>query len=208
MMIHLIITHPRDYSRKISDTPLMRALTWKMAGYKLLAWEADSTAEVLALKVSNYRQREDIFNGRAFVGRWGQFNSLWENFYMPTRSRNNKPTRSEQPFATKGFLERRLSDGEILELDAWKPKPIEIFDHMAGMTHEGLKITLTYKADTGSGICTLTDNRPTSPTEGYALSSFDTDCLQALKMAIYKHTAILAGDWTSLLTLPIPSRRG
>lgn len=199
----------RDYRRVMEPTPLTRALNWRDKGFRLLAWEADANAEILAIKVMNYRQREDIFNARNFVNRWVAFLNAWENFYMPNQRRNtSKEPRADQPFATKGFLERRLMEDEIRELDDWEATPVEIFDHMAAMTHEGIKITLTYKADTGTGICTLTDNRTGSLTQGYALSSFDVDCLRALKMAIYKYTTILATDWSPLLIGGVPARRG
>jgi len=114
---------------------------------------------------------------------------------------NDKP-------AWQGFLDMRLTDAQLEELDGWKPKPQEIWDQVDEMTADGYRLTLSYNRNTKLASVTIIDDSPTRKSGGFALSNADTNGALALKMAVFKHKLLLMGDWTSLLDLPVKSRRG
>lgn len=107
-----------------------------------------------------------------------------------------------------GFLEFRLTDAELEELDAWKPKPQDIWDAVDSACTAGFRFTLSYNNRTKLASCTIVDDDASRKTGGYALSSADENGALALKMATFKHLK-LATDWTSLLGHDAPKgKRG
>jgi len=108
----------------------------------------------------------------------------------------------------KGFLDFRLTDELLAELDNWKPTPKQIWEVMDKLIASGYRATLSYNPRTHLASCTLIDDDPTRKTGGYALSSADEDGALALKMATFKHLK-LGEDWSSLLGHDAPKgKRG
>jgi hypothetical protein len=127
---------------------------------------------------------------------------------MARSQRKRDPIQDNSKAEWKGFLDFRLTDDELNELDQWKPKPSELWIEIDGMIQSGIRCTLTYNAKTHLASCTLIDDSNTRPSGGFALSSADTDGALALKMAVFKHMK-LDRTWASLLDKPMPlGRRG
>jgi len=116
--------------------------------------------------------------------------------------------RDDERAAWKGFLDRRLSDGELDEMDGWKPTPAEVFELLDGMIQDGYRLTLSYNKQTKLASVTIIDDEKKRASGGYALSNADTDGASALKMAVWKHVVLLGKLWDGLLDQPVRSRRG
>lgn len=153
---------------------------------------------------ASFREASNLFVGYKFVGKLSLFR---EALAMATRkSKPTDPVRVEEKAEWVGFLDYRLTDEHLAALDAWKPKPQEIFDEVDAMLANGYRFTLSYNKVTKLASVTVIDDDKTRKTGGYALSSGDADGALALKMAVYKHVHALDRNWEVLLSLP--SRRG
>ena len=129
-------------------------------------------------------------------------------FAMAANRKKRDPIPDNSKAEWKGFLDFRLTDEELTELDQWKPKPIELWAEIDVMITAGFRLTLTYNAKTHLASCTIIDDSNTRPSGGFALSSADGDGALALKMAVFKHLK-LDRTWVSLLDKPQPlGRRG
>jgi hypothetical protein len=111
------------------------------------------------------------------------------------------PIKDDDKAEWKGFLDYRLTEEELVELDNWKPKPSEIWTEVDAAIASGYRFTLTYNAKTHLASCTMIDDSGARESGGYALSSGDEDGALALKMAIFKHLR-LERTWASVLGTP------
>lgn len=111
--------------------------------------------------------------------------------------------------AWKGFLDFRLDDAQLQECDEWQPSAVEVFSAVDAIMLAGFRLTLSYNSTAKLANCTIIDDRSNSASAGFALSTADSSGLLALKAAVYKHSLVLQGDWTSLLDKPSAGgRRG
>lgn len=168
-------------------------------------WLRALCADVLLIRATSYRQPEDLFTRPRFWSDLLEFLALNEGATMA----RSKVQRSQADRAEwKGFLDRRLSDEELEELDNWKPKPIEVFAIVDEMMAADFRMTLSYSKRTGLASCTVIDDDPKRKTAGYALSTADENCAAALKAAVFKHAIVLKSDWSVLVEQPPKARRG
>jgi len=114
------------------------------------------------------------------------------------------PTREEW----KGFLECPLTDAQITQCDEWKPKPTELWEGYDALTRSGVEVKTSYSSVLSAATCTLADQRPNSPTRGYAISARDTTAALAFKMALFKFHFVLEENLTPLLSQAPKSKRG
>jgi len=159
----------------------------------------------LMTAATSHREKDDLFSRYQFGSR--RMALAQEMAKMAARKPRTQSQTSEKP-AWQGFLDLRLTEGQLDELDGWKPKPQEIWDAVDEMTADSYRLTLSYNKNTKLASVTIIDDSPTRKSGGFALSNADTNGALALKMAVFKHKLLLMGDWTSLLDLPVKSRRG
>jgi len=167
-------------------------------------WQKYMEADVLTLFAASHRQHEDLFQRTRFILRLGTYREITNHMAgrkTETRKDDNTPE-------WKGFLDRKLSDTELDELDGWKPKPSDIWDSVDALITSGFRLTLSYNSKTKLASVTLIDNREKSATAGFALSAADGDGALALKAMIFKHFVILKEDWNSISDTAPRAKRG
>lgn len=162
-------------------------------------------ADDLLRQVASHREATDLFGRYGFASRRCLL-SLEMN--MPTRKQEKTQETTDNRAEWKGFLDFRLDSSQLDALDAWKPKPAEVFEMVEITLQQGYKFTLSYNKQTKVATCTLIDSDPKSRTGGYGLASGDTDGASALKMAVYKQHILLENDWSRLVEAPPIARRG
>lgn len=121
-----------------------------------------------------------------------------------------KASRSKYTRASwQGFVERRLSDEELAELDEWQPSAMDVFSALDSALADGYRVTLSYNPTTSLATCTLMDDDKKRKSGGYALSTSDRDCSLALKAAMFKFVYVLEKSLESLVDQPSAGgRRG
>jgi hypothetical protein len=190
------------------DTRLSGAALWNGAATDATRdrlWMRGLCADVLLIRAASYRQPEDLFTRSKFATDLIEFFALSEGENMPPR----KTQRSQSDRAEwKGFLDRRLDEGELEALDSWKPKPTELFELIDHMMDDDYRLTLSYNKRTKLASCTVIDDQPGRKTAGYAISTSDENAAAALKAAVFKHIHILNSSWDALLEVPPKARRG
>lgn len=102
----------------------------------------------------------------------------------------------------KGFVERRLSEAELTELDGWKCPPAATFELLSRLVFAGYRWTASYNPQRKLACVVVTANNPDLAWNGYGMSSFDRDCYEAAKMAVFKHFFLMNEDWSTLLDQP------
>lgn len=159
----------------------------------------------LLKRVSSWYEATNIFSNPPFSLKLSDFRRIASA--MANNQRKDKKTAKRA--AWKGFLDFRLDDDQLQELDEWQPNAAEIFDCVDGIMLAGFRLTLSYNSLTKLSNCTIIDDRSDQLSGGFALSTADTSCALALKAAVFKHSLVLQGDWSSLLDKPSQGgRRG
>jgi len=151
----------------------------------------------------SHRQSTDVNTHRRFVLKQLAFDTLWRQFVMAKQQ--GKPTDANRS-EWKGFVELRLSETQLTELDTWKCPPAATFELLSRLVFGGYRWTASYNPQRKLACVVITANSPDIKWNGYGMSSFDTDCYAAAKMAVYKHFYVLNEDWTLLLDQPDVSR--
>lgn len=171
----------------------------------IMSWSIWVLSCELLSRAASFRGEGNLWESARFFGR---VSYLRGEFAMATSRKKRDPIPDVSKAEWKGFLDYRLSDDELQELDNWKPKPNELWAEIDEAIGAGYRFTLTYNAKTHLASCTIIDDSNMRPSGGYALSSADSDGASALKMAIFKHLK-LDRVWNSLLDKPQPlGRRG
>jgi len=120
-------------------------------------------------------------------------------------NKNMPPARAKW----QGFLDYRLTEDQLMELDGWQPTLVEIWEQADMLLTSNYRVTLSYNANTKTATATIIDDEPTRKAGGWALASSDSNGATALKAALYKHFHVLAADWENLLDIPnAGGRRG
>lgn len=187
---------------------VLSAGAWREAeatGNLELAWSIALLSDALLSRAASWRQATDFFTSYRCVN---QFGLLRQELRAMARGRKEVNKAQVDKAVWIGFLDYRLSSEELDELDAWKPKPQEIWDVIDELTVGGYRLTLSYNSRLKLSSATIIDDDSSRKTGGYALSSADEDGALALKMAVFKHLK-LARDWSPLLTNDSPrGKRG
>lgn len=168
-------------------------------------WYRALCADVLLIRAASYRQPEDLFTRPRF---WSDLLEFFVYNEGEMMARSKQQTKQGDRPEWKGFLERRLTEQELGELDEWKPKPTDVFNAIDGMMADDFRLTLSYNKRTRLATCTIIDDSPSRKTRGWALSTADENAAAALKAAVFKHTLCLDNSWDGLLELPPRAQRG
>jgi len=168
-------------------------------------WSVCLFADDLLRSAASYHGEGDIFVSYRFSSK---FALLRGELAMATRRKTTQPIKDTDKAEWKGFLDFRLNDAQLAELDEWKPRPSDIWAEVDAAIAAGFRFTLSYNAKTHLASATMICDDTDKKYGGYALSSSDEDGALALKMAVFKHVK-LAHDWTSLLdAAPTRGKRG
>lgn len=182
-----------DWKRGIEDDSLTRM------------WTVSLYADDLLRRAASFRGTGDVF----LTGKFYSKLALLRREIADMAGRKVRDAIKDNDKAEwKGFLDFRLTDELLAELDGWKPKPADIWTEVDAMIADGYRLILSYNAKTHLASCTVICDANTKAWGGWALSSSDEDGALALKMAIFKHLH-LQRDWSGLLGQPqAKGRRG
>lgn len=165
---------------------------WQASSY--LFWHADD----LTVRAVSWRDAGNLFSSYRFSI------LLWKFREECAVMAGRKPKESRAVRAKwVGFLDYRLSDDELMDLDSWKPTTAEIWECVDTLIEGGYRVALSYNATLKVASCTLMDDDAERRSGGYGLSSSDTDGAAALKAAVFKHFHVLSGDWAQLVDAPL-----
>lgn len=197
---------PRS-SRKFDMVPYTGRewLTAKGMDRLIFSWSIWVLSCELLNRAASYRGDSNVWESQRFFGR---VSYLRGEIAMARGAQKRDPIKDTDKAEWKGFIDYRLSEDELAELDNWKPKPTEIWTEVDAAIASGFRFTLTYNAKTHLASCTMIDDNAARGSGGYALSSSDEDGALALKMAIFKHVR-LDRTWQTLLGKPMAkAKRG
>lgn len=134
---------------------------------------------------------------------------LFREFSKTMAGNKSNDKKSSVRASWKGFLDFRLSDDQLSELDGWQPSALELMENVDGIMFDGYRFTLSYNKQTKLATCTLIDDVKERVSGGYGLSTSDSTAALALKAAVYKHALVLERSWASLVGTPSQGgRRG
>lgn len=134
---------------------------------------------------------------------------LFREFSKTMAGNKSNDKKSSVRASWKGFLDFRLSDDQLSELDGWQPSALELMESVDGIMFDGYRFTLSYNKQTKLATCTLIDDVKERVSGGYGLSTSDSTAALALKAAVYKHALVLERSWASLVGTPSQGgRRG
>jgi len=170
-----------------------------------ILWSIALFSDDLLKSCASYHGEGDIFVSYRFSSKWAQLKGFYA---MAARKGKRDGIRQEEKAEWKGFLDYRLDDAGLAELDEWKPRPADVWAEVDAGIAMGFRFTLSYNVRTHLASCTMICDDGDKAYGGYALSSSDEDGALALKMMVFKHVK-LGHDWASLMTDDKPKgRRG
>jgi hypothetical protein len=171
-----------------------------VSGYRVIL-----LADDLLERCLSWYERADLFSSPRFLSKLAL---LREEIKVMSNNSSRDKKSSARP-AWKGFIDFRLDDDQLQELDEWSPSALEIFESVDAIFLAGYHMTLSYNPNTKLSTCTIIDDDKKRPSAGYGLSTADVNSGAALKAAVYKHSLVLRGDWSELLDKPSQGgRRG
>lgn len=99
----------------------------------------------------------------------------------------------------RGFKDVRLSETQREAYEHWDIHDGDIYELAASAVSQGFKFTCSYNHSNDTYTATLTgqDGSP-SAAQGYSLSAFAPSWYDAVRTLMYKHDAILEGDWSKI----------
>lgn len=162
-------------------------------------------SDEMLTKAASHREPTDMFSQYQFASR---LVLLGQEFDAMAARKSKSPRGASERNEWQGFLECRLTEEQLAELDNQKPKPAEIWAAVDEMILSDYRFTLSYNKNLKLASVTVIDDSKERKTGGYALSSADSDGALALKMAVYKHYVVLDKNWEQLLSVEPKVRRG
>jgi hypothetical protein len=170
-----------------------------------ILWSIAVLSDELVRTCASFHGEGDLFVSYRFSSRWA---NLRREIAMAARRKKTDGIRQEDKAEWKGFLDFRLDDALLAELDEWKPRPADVWAEVDAAIAAGFRYTLSYNARTHLASCTMICDDSNKPYGGYALSCSDDDGSLSLKMMVFKHLK-LGHDWSTLLSDDKPKgRRG
>lgn len=113
-----------------------------------------------------------------------------------TKPRNPRKGATIKKVVWQGFVECRLSDEDKEDFEHWfEANTLDPMRFLYDFVRDGFKVSLTPEVTKGSYTATITDNDPTSPQAGWALSAFGDSLEKAIMVLVYKHTVLLQDGW-------------
>lgn len=172
---------------------------------RLEAHRLSYVADKLSSRAVSWTGEGSMFENPSFFYLWMTF---WNGVEAMAGTGKKAGTDRYAKPDWQGFVERRLTDEELVELDNWHPEAAEIWETVSALTQEGYDFKLSYSPILHAATATMVDGRPKLRTTGYALSARDANGALALKALLFKHMLILESDWVPLLDSPKPAVRG
>ncbi len=162
-------------------------------------------ADDLFKRLLSWYEPTNLFYSPRFLSKLHLFREYAKT--MANNKANDKKTAARASW--KGFLDFRLDDAQLTELDEWQPSALELMENVDGIMFDGYRFTLSYNKQTKLATCTLIDDVKERVSGGYGLSTSDATAALALKAAVYKHALVLERSWASLVGTPSQGgRRG
>ena len=162
-------------------------------------------ADDLLERTLSWYEGHSLFDNARFLSKLSLFREEIKTMTGNKRA-DQKPVKRP---SWQGFLDFRLNDEQLQELDEWQPSAMEVFESVDRIMLDGYRLTLSYNAQTKLSTCTIIDDNKARPSAGFALSTSDVNSGAALKAAVYKHLLVLQGKWDELLDKPsVGGRRG
>jgi len=162
-------------------------------------------ADDLLDRALSWYESYDLFSNARFLSKL----SLLRKDFSIMANNNGKDKKSVARPSWQGFLDFRLDDEQLSELDEWQPSSLEVFEAIDGILLSGYRLTVSYNSSMKLATCTIIDDDKKRASGGFGLSTADVNSAAALKAAVFKHALVLQGDWTSLLDKPSQGgRRG
>lgn len=183
------------------DMTFLDGIAWRNGAIRrelVFTWSQWLISCDLLKAAASFRGEGNLWERTKF---FSKVSYLRSEFAMATQRKKRDPIPDNSKAEWKGFLDFRLDEDLLVELDQWKPKPAELWAEIDEMIGAGYRLTLTYNAQRHLASCTIIDDSNTRPSGGWALSSSDSDGALALKMAVFKHLK-LERTWLSLLDKP------
>src|SRR6266567_4740829 len=134
----------------------------------LFTWSQWVLSCELLSRAASYHGDANLWEMQRFYGRVSYLRS---EFAMASGRKKQDPIKDASKAEWKGFLDYRLDEVELSELDQWKPKPPDLWSEIDEMIGAGYRLTLTYNAKMHLASCTIIDDSNTRPSGGFALSS-------------------------------------
>lgn len=106
----------------------------------------------------------------------------------------SKP-KDEPKFEWKGFINVRLSEEQKAAFLEWDVQDSDVWDGVATYAEGGYKFNVSYSATNSSFNCTITGQPATGANSGWAVSSFAKTPYDAVRVALYKVSAVLPDVW-------------
>lgn len=173
----------------------------------VLGRELQTLADKALSQLRSYRQRTNGMGNTKFTTTLMMFHITLQELVMSAK-KPTKPITTNTP-GNLTFLNMRLTDEQLAEFDALKITPAQILNELNSALLSGFRFSFSYNPDKKTANAMLTDTRPESATHLHALSAYSDDCADALKLLMYKHSAILSHDWSSLVEdKPAVRKRG
>jgi hypothetical protein len=155
-------------------------------------------ADDLLKRALSWYESDNLFASPRFLSKLYLFRE-----FAKTMANNKASERNQDKDASwKAFLDCRLTDDQLVELDEWQPSALEIFEYVDATLLDGYKLSLSYNKQTQLASCTLIDRLKSRVSGGYGLSTSDTNAAAALKAAMFKHCLVLERSWASLVGTP------
>lgn len=188
-------------------TPWERADFYVNHSFRPFVADARASSQLLWLYMYSYRQRENIATKVKFWKLYLQFvDALGRLYNVPTR-KNPHREESAQALGQLTFLNLRLTEEQISEMDNAKVTPAQLVTSLAAVIEGGLAFSLNWNSERETANATFMDKREDSDCKGYALSAFGRDVPDALKILLFKHLNLLGGDWRELIGKPQSTNR-
>jgi hypothetical protein len=163
------------------------------------------TADDLLKRCLSWYEPTDLFSNPRFLSKL----SIFREYTKARAGNTSRDKKTEKAAPWVGFLDCRLTDDQLVELDEWSPSAIEIFEYVDATMLDGYSLKLSYNKATKLASCTLIDTVKGRVSGGYGLSTSDTNAAAALKAAMYKQCLVLERSWASLIGTPSQGgRRG
>lgn len=105
----------------------------------------------------------------------------------------------------KGFKDFKLTADQLNLFGAWDCHDGDVLDLVQACLAEGYKLTFTYNGVSDTYNAALTCNAEKNKNQGYTMSAFAPAFYTALRLLMFKHWELLAGDWDNV---PAPQKGG
>lgn len=105
----------------------------------------------------------------------------------------------KKPLQWRGFKDVRLTDAQRDAYDHWDIHDQDVYELAASAVAQGFKFTCSYNSSNDTYTATLTgqDGAPQAA-QGFSLSAFAPAWYDAVRTLMFKHDAILEGDWSKI----------